>query len=270
MSFTVIKGILAAKIAYDAITNFLAFWNSDEWIISQFQAYQATPEQEPELYELVEKLAQKAEVPTPKIFIYNDQFPNACATGRDAEHAAIVVSSALKNTEDFHDTKLDREELEGILSHEMAHIKNKDVMINTAAAFIAGAMTSLVPIGVLSSKKVDSKDASSKSIIGTGSVLAAALVAEIMQMAVSKQREFIADETGGKLTGKPDVLADALQKLDKVGKGMVTKGATEANSHLFIVNPFGKQVNDLFSTHPSIEERVARLRKQALDMGRSI
>lgn len=270
MSFAVIKGILAAKIAYEAITNFLAFWNSDEWIIKQFDAYPATKEQEPELCELVEKLAHKAEVPVPKVFIYEDQFPNACATGRDAEHAAIVVSSALKNTEEFSTTKLDREELEGILSHEMAHIKNKDVMINTAAAFIAGAMTSLVPIGVLSTKKVESKDSRDKSLIGTGAVLAAALVAEIMQMAVSKQREFIADETGGRLTGKPEVLAEALQKLDAAGKNLVVQGADEANAHLFIVNPFGQKVNELFSTHPSIEERVQRLRKLALELGRSV
>lgn len=270
MSFAVIKGILAAKIAYEAVSNFLAFWNSDEWIVNQFQAYPVTKDQEPELCELVEKLAQKAEVPVPKVFVYEDAFPNACATGRDSEHAAIVVSSALKDTEDFSETKLDREELEGILAHEMAHIKNRDVMINTTAAFIAGAMTSLVPIGVLSNKKVDSKKDTDKSLIGTGAVLAAALVAEIMQMAVSKQREFVADETGGRLTGKPDVLAEALQKLDQAGKNLVVQGANEANAHLFIVNPFGDKVNELFSTHPSIEERVERLRKLALEMGRSI
>ena len=270
MSFTVIKGILAAKVAYDAIANFLAFWNSDEWIIDQFKAVPVTKEQEPELCGIVEQLAQKAGVPTPRVFVYADDFPNACATGRDAEHAAIVVTTALKNTADFSETQLDHEELEGILAHEMSHIKNKDVMVNTAAAFIAGALTSLVPIGVLSAKDVDAKSNRDKSLIGTGAVLGTALLAEIMQMAVSKQREYNADESAGYLTGKPDALAEALEKIDRVGKGLVTGGANETNSHLFTINPFGKEVEEMFSTHPSIEDRVARLRQQALALGRSI
>lgn len=239
--------------------NFFAYWNSDKMVLAHYNAQQVNKNTAPELYGMVENLAKKANLPMPKVYIIDSPVPNAFATGRDPEHAAVAVNSALVDL-------LDKDEIEGVLAHELSHVKNRDILVSTIAASMAGAISTIAQWGMFLGGSRDDEE-NNNPIAAILVMILAPIAAMLIQMAVSRSREYMADKSGGEMCGNPDALADALLKLEAYAKRGVMPNATEATAHMFIVNPFSAaKVQKMFSTHPSTEERVALLRQQAQEM----
>lgn len=242
--------------------NFFTYWNSDKMVLAHYNAQQVDKNSAPELYGIVEKLAQKAQLPMPKVYIIDSPVPNAFATGRDPEHAAVAVNTALADI-------LTKEELAGVLGHELSHVKHRDILISTVAASMAGAISTIAQWGMFLTGGRDENGESRNPIAAILVMLLAPLAAALIQMAVSRSREYEADKSGGELCGDPNALADALLKIEAFAKRRVMPGATEATAHMFIINPFsGVDMKQLFSTHPATAERVKLLREQARAMGK--
>ena len=240
--------------------NFFAYWNSDKMVLAHYNAQQVDERTAPELYGIVAKLAKKANLPMPKVYIIDSPIPNAFATGRDPEHAAVAVNSSLVDL-------LSRDEIEGVLAHELSHVKNRDILVSTIAATMAGAISTIAQWGMFLGGGRDEDGESRNPIASILVMLLAPLAATLIQMAVSRSREYMADKSGGEICGNPDALADALLKLEAYSRRGVMPAATEATAHMFIVNPFtAADVQKMFSTHPSTEERVRLLREQAQEM----
>lgn len=240
--------------------NFFAYWNSDKMVLAHYNAQQVDERTAPELYGIVAKLAKKANLPMPKVYIIDSPIPNAFATGRDPEHAAVAVNSSLVDL-------LSRDEIEGVLAHELSHVKNRDILVSTIAATMAGAISTIAQWGMFLGGGRDEDGESRNPIASILVMLLAPLAAMLIQMAVSRSREYMADKSGGEICGNPDALADALLKLEAYSRRGVMPAATEATAHMFIVNPFtAADVQKMFSTHPSTEERVRLLREQAQKM----
>lgn len=239
--------------------NFFAYWNSDKMVLAHYNAQQVDANTAPELYKMVENLAAKAKLPMPKLYIIDSPIPNAFATGRDPEHAAVAVNSALVDL-------LDKEEIEGVLAHELSHVKNRDILVSTIAASMAGAISTIAQWGMFLGGSRDDEE-NNNPIAAILVMILAPIAAMLIQMAVSRSREYMADRSGGEICGNPDALADALLKLEAYARRGVMPKATEATAHMFIINPFtAAKVQKMFSTHPSTEERVALLRQQAQEM----
>lgn len=240
--------------------NFFAYWNSDKMVLAHYNAQQVDERTAPELYGIVAKLAKKANLPMPKVYIIDSPIPNAFATGRDPEHAAVAVNSSLVDL-------LSRDEIEGVLAHELSHVKNRDILVSTIAATMAGAISTIAQWGMFLGGGRDEDGESRNPIASILVMLLAPLAAMLIQMAVSRSREYMADKSGSEICGNPDALADALLKLEAYSRRGVMPAATEATAHMFIVNPFtAADVQKMFSTHPSTEERVRLLREQAQEM----
>ena len=240
--------------------NFFAYWNSDKMVLSQYKAHQVDENSAPALYGIVKRLAQRANLPMPKVYIIDDQVPNAFATGRNPEHAAVAVTTALMNY-------LSPKEIEGVLGHEMTHVKNRDILISTVAASLAGVITTVSRFALWFGGSRDRNN--NNPIAAILLLILAPIAAALIQMAVSRSREYKADEGGGELCGNPNYLADALEKISQYSTRRTMRNATEATAHMFIMCPFSaKDMQKLFSTHPSTEERVALLRRQAEEMKR--
>lgn len=240
-------GVIIALIV-SALMNLGSYWYSDRIVLSMYRAQPVSAEEAPELYRLVEDLAQKAKIPTPRIYVVPSKTPNAFATGRDEHHAAVAVTAGILKI-------VTRDELEGVLAHELSHIKHRDVLISTMTATLAGAVVMLARFAVF----FGSDD---RGLIPT---LAMAIVAPVaataIQMAISRSREYDADAGAARITGKPEALASALLKLARVAEAR-PMNANPATAHMFIVNPLsGGSIMQLFSTHPPIEKRVERLLK---------
>lgn len=254
-----IKGMTLMLLVSIAM-NFFAYWNSDKMVLAHYNAQQVDERTAPELYGLVAKLAKKANLPMPKVYIIDSPIPNAFATGRDPEHAAVAVNSSLVDL-------LSRDEIEGVLAHELSHVKNRDILVSTIAATMAGAISTIAQWGMFLGGGRDEDGESRNPIASILVMLLAPLAAMLIQMAVSRSREYMADKSGGEICGNPDALADALLKLEAYSRRGVMPAATEATAHMFIVNPFtAADVQKMFSTHPSTEERVRLLRQQAQEM----
>lgn len=234
--------------------NFWAYWFSDQAVLAMHNAVEVTPDQAPELYGIVQELARRGNMPMPKVFLMDDPSPNAFATGRDPEHAAVAATTGLLRI-------LNREELAGVMAHEMAHVKNRDILISTITATLAGAITLIAQWGSLFGGR--SNDSENRGGLGALLMLFLAPVAAMLiQMAVSRSREYQADEGGAQLCGNPLWLASALGKLTTGSQRIPLRSAEThpATAHLFIVSPLsGSMVAGLFSTHPPMEERVTRL-----------
>lgn len=240
--------------------NFFAYWNSDKMVLAHYKAQQVDERTAPELYGIVAKLAKKANLPMPKVYIIDSPIPNAFATGRDPEHAAVAVNSSLVDL-------LSREEIEGVLAHELSHVKNRDILVSTIAATMASAISTIAQWGMFLGGGRDEDGESRNPIASILVMLLAPLAAMLIQMAVSRSREYMADKSGGEICGNPDALADALLKLEAYSRRGIMPDATEATAHMFIINPFtAANVQKMFSTHPSTEERVMLLRQQAQEM----
>ena len=238
--------------------NIYTYWNSDKLVLAHYQAQEVDRRSAPKLYGIVERLAQRAGLPMPKVYIIDSPVPNAFATGRDPEHAAVAVNSALAEM-------LTEEELAGVLGHELSHVKHRDILISTVAASMAGAISTIAQWGMFFGGGSDEDDRNPVATILV--MLLAPLAAALIQMAVSRSREYMADKSGGEISGNPDALADALLKIEAYAERRTMPQATEATAHMFIINPFsGKDMKSLFSTHPSTAERVQLLRQQAAEM----
>jgi heat shock protein HtpX len=244
--------------------NLSGYWFSDKIALSMSGARPVEPHQAPWLHEAVEDLARAAGLPKPRVYVIPTHTPNAFATGRDPAHAAVAVTEGIMRT-------LDAEELHGVLAHELAHIKNRDILISSVAAMLAGALTQLAQIAQLGALfgPRDGDDEGGSSMLATvGLMVVAPVAASLVQMAVSRSREYEADRTAGLLTGRPEALARALLKLER-GNELAPIAASPATAHMYIVNPLtaGAFLASLFSTHPPTAERVRRLEALAATAG---
>ncbi len=250
------SGVIIAFM-FAMVMNFGAYWFSDKLVLRMYSAQEVSESQAPDLYRMVRELALKAGLPMPKVFIVPGDTPNAFATGRNENHAVVAVTEGILRM-------LNREELEGVLAHELTHIKNRDMLIGSIAATIAGAIVMLANMAqwaaIFGGGSRDD-DEEGGGVIGL--ILMAVLApiaATIIQMAISRSREYLADEGGARVSGKPYGLAGALDKLARASQAIPMQ-ANPSTAHMFIVNPLtGKSLMNLFSTHPPIEERIARLR----------
>ena len=237
--------------------NFFSYWYSDKIVLKMYRAQEASPQQAPALFEMVQALSRNAGLPMPKVFIIPQEAPNAFATGRNPEHAVVAVTQGLLNI-------MDRDEVTGVLAHEMAHVKNRDILIGSIAATMAGAIMVLASMArwtAIFGGAGSSDDEGGGGAIGLIAMsLLAPFAAVIIQMAISRSREYLADSTGAGFAGTPEGLARALDKLGRYSKKLPMK-ANPSTAHMFIVNPLsGRSLMSLFSTHPPLEERIARLR----------
>jgi heat shock protein HtpX len=243
------RGMLIALIIAGGM-NFVSYFFSDKIALATYRAQAATREQLPRAYQVVERLTQKAGLPMPKIYVIPTDSPNAFATGRSPRHASVAVTQGILNL-------LNDEELEGVLAHELGHVNNRDILISSIAATLAGAITYAARFTMFFGGGRDERRGG-----GLGALvmmIVAPLAAMLIQLAVSRSREYQADETGAHLTGNPYALASALAKLDAYSK-RVPMQATPSTAHLFIIQPLlGVNVGNLFSTHPPIAKRIERL-----------
>jgi heat shock protein HtpX len=235
--------------------NFISYWFSDKIVLRMYGARQVTESDAPELYSIVRSLVQKAGMPMPKVYIMDQEQPNAFATGRNPKHAAVAVTTGIMRI-------LTSEELQGVIGHELSHIRNRDILIGTIAATIAGAISYLAQMAqwamIFGGHRGDDNEGSSP-VAAFVMMIVGPIAALIIQMAISRSREYAADTGGAELAGNPRYPSGALRKLHMASQ-KIPMHANPATSHMFIVNPLsGRGLLKLFSTHPPIEERIARL-----------
>jgi heat shock protein HtpX len=248
------NGMLLA-LAFAAVLNFVSYFYSDKIALKMYRAQPVTREELPRAYAAVERLTQKIGIPMPKIYVIPNDSPNAFATGRNPQHASVAVTQGILNL-------LNDEELEGVLAHELGHVNNRDILISSVAATVAGAITMLASMGRFAFMfgGMGSRDERRGGGIGALFMLILApIAASLIQLAVSRSREYQADATGAHFTGNPYALASALAKLDACSRRLPMQ-ATPSTAHLFIIQPFlGMSFGSLFSTHPPIAKRIERL-----------
>jgi heat shock protein HtpX len=249
---------MAIALAFALATNLFAYWNSDKVLLSMYGAREVNGQNAPDLYRLVEQLASKAGLPMPRVYITDNPQPNAFATGRSPEHAAVCVTSGLLN-------QVNQEELAGVLAHELGHVKHRDTLTMTITAVMAGAISMLANMAFFMGGGRDRNNP-----LGFVGVLLLSLLAPIaavlVQAAISRSREFDADKAGAEITGRPMWLASALSEIDRAAQRIENHpaDANPATAHMFIINPLhGGGIAGLFSSHPSTEERIARLKVMA-------
>jgi heat shock protein HtpX len=237
--------------------NFFAYWFSDKMALAMSRAREVSENEAPDLHHMVNYLADRAQLPKPRVYIINDHTPNAFATGRNPQHAAVAVTSGLMQL-------LSRDELEGVLAHELAHIKNRDILISSIAAVMAGAISYLATMAQWAMlfggfRGDDDEGGGGNMLAGLAMMIIAPLAATIIQLAISRSREFQADATGAGICGRPHSLANALAKLEQ-GNRREPMDVNPATAQMYIVNPLsGGKIAGLFATHPPIRERIERL-----------
>lgn len=236
--------------------NAFAYWFSDKLVLRMYNAQEVDETSAPELYGIVRRLSSKAGLPMPRVYIIPQEQPNAFATGRNPRHAAVAATEGIIRL-------LTPEELAGVIGHELSHVKHRDILISTVAATVAAAISYLAQMGqwaLIFGGREGGRDRDGSPLAGLLMIFIAPIIAMIIQMAISRSREYSADESGAALAGNPRYLSNALRKLDYASKRIPMERATPATSHMFIVNPLsGKFLMKLFSTHPPIEDRIRRL-----------
>jgi len=259
-----IGGQGGAMIAFfvAAAMNLISYWNADRLVLSMHGAQEVDATSAPELVAMVRELAGRAGLPMPRVYMMDNPQPNAFATGRNPQHAAVAVTTGLLQ-------RMSREELAGVLAHELAHIRNHDTLIMTITATIAGAISMLAQFGMFFGGNRDNNNGGT-GLLGTlAMVILAPIAAMLVQMAISRTREYAADDMGARIAGRPEWLASALAKLDAAAHAIPNNDAERnpATAHLFIVNPLsGQRMDNLFSTHPATENRIAALQQLAGEM----
>ncbi|MGQ9525654.1 MAG: zinc metalloprotease HtpX [Armatimonadota bacterium] len=253
------SGMVTALIIA-GLMNFVMYWFSDRIVLTMYGAQEVSPAEAPELHAIVERLAHQAGLPKPRIYVIPMRQPNAFATGRDPAHAAVAVTEGIVRM-------LTPDELEGVLAHELAHVRNRDILISTIAATMAGAITMIgrmLQYAAFFGGMTRDDDERGGNVIGALALaIVAPIAAIIIQMAISRSREYLADETGAQICGRPLSLARALTKIERTARALPAD-VNPASAHMFIVNPLsGESILSLFSTHPPIAERVARLERMA-------
>lgn len=238
--------------------NFFSYWFSDKMVLKMYNAREVDETSAPRFYAMVRELAQRAQIPMPKVYLIDEAAPNAFATGRSPDHAAVAATTGIVNV-------LTDRELRGVMAHELAHVKHRDILISTVSATMAGAISMLANFAVFFGGR-DSEGRPSNPIAGVAVAILAPLAASVIQMAISRAREFEADRGGAEISGDPAALASALDKIHRYAQG-IPLHAAEAHpetAQMMIMNPLsGGGLRGLFSTHPATEERVARLMEMA-------
>ena len=251
------SGMLMALV-FGGAMNIFSYWFSDKMVLRMYNAQQVDETSSPYLYNMVRELAGRAQLPMPKVYIIHKDQPNAFATGRNPENAAVAATTGILQM-------LSERELRGVMAHELAHVKHRDILISTISATMAGAISALANFAVMFGGR-DEEGRPANPIAGIAVALLAPLAASLIQMAISRAREFEADRGGAEIAGDPNALADALMKIDAFARGipMPTAEAHPETGQMMIMNPLsGGGLRGLFSTHPATEERVARLRALA-------
>jgi len=236
--------------------NFFSYWNSDKLALAMNKAREVSEAEAPDLHRMVARLAGRANIPKPKVYVVDNPTPNAFATGRNPEHAAVAVTTGIMQA-------LNREELEGVLGHELGHIKNRDILISSIAAVMAGAISYLATMAqwamIFGGGRGNDEEGGSNPLVMLVMMIVAPLAATVIQMAISRSREYVADRTGAEICGHPKALASALQKLSNYNAQRPMQ-VNPASAQMYIVNPLkGSSMASLFSTHPPMEERIRRL-----------
>ncbi len=257
------QGALFALLVAAAM-NAGSYWFSDRIVIAMYRGQEIQESDDPELFGIVRSLAQRLRMPMPRLYVIPSESPNAFATGRNPEHAAVAVTAGIRRL-------LDRRELEGVLAHEMAHVTNRDILISSVAATLAGAIMMLANMArwamIFGAGQRDDRDNGGGAFGLLLTVILAPIAAMLIQMAISRSREFQADATGARLIRDPDALASALRKISGYAE-RVPLPASPQTAHLFIINPLrASTLRNLFSTHPPLEQRLARLREIAAQLG---
>ncbi len=250
--------ILVGAIIFSLFMNVLSYWFSDSIVLSMYSAKPVTRNEYPDLWNITENLSITAGIPMPKLYVINERQPNAFATGRNPEHGVVAVTTGLLDI-------LEKSELEGVVAHEMAHIGNRDTLLQTVVVVLVGFVALLSDMflraQIFNSGRDENKAGTVLVIVGLILAVIAPIAVTLIQLAISRKREYLADATGALFTRYPEGLAGALQKISSSSIEM--RKANHATAHLFISNPFsggGKKISSLFSTHPPVEERIKRLR----------
>lgn len=246
-----------------AVMNFVSYWFSDKIVLMMYRAKQVDETDAPRLYAIVRRLAGNANLPMPKVYIVENAAPNAFATGRNPQHASVAATTGILNI-------LTDDELEGVMAHEMSHVRNRDILISSIAATIAGAITMIANVvqwGAMFGGASRGNDEDRGGMVAAiAMAILAPIAAMIIQMAISRSREYAADYAGAQLCKKPLSLASALGRLDQTVRQIPMQGGSPSTAHLFIVNPFHGGMAGLFSTHPPMEERIRRLEQLSREM----
>ena len=254
------KGGMMVMLMISLGMNAFSYWFSDTMVLKMYNAREVSQNEAPQLYGLVENLAANAQLPMPKVCIIESDVPNAFATGRNPSHAAVAVTTGIMRALDYN-------ELSGVLGHELAHVKNRDILTGTIAAMMATVISSVAQFVAFFGGHSDD-DEGGNPIAALVAVILAPLAASLIQMAISRSREYVADHDGALICGNANYLADALEKIEYYAlNGRQMSDATPATAHMFIINPFSGAMSSmkrLFSTHPETSERIARLRAQAV------
>ena len=256
------KGGMVIALIFAAGMNFFSYWFSDKIVLKMYGAQEVSENEAPILHKMIEKLSSRAGIPKPKVYVVPMEMPNAFATGRNPQHAAVAVTSGIMNL-------LSENELFGVLAHEISHIKHRDILIQTVAATMAGAISMIANWAqwgaIFGGFGSDDEEGGNFIMVLIFSIIAS-IAAMLVQMAISRSREYLADEGGAKLTGNPLYLANALRKLHQ-GTMLAPAKVNPATAHMFIVSPLagGRSLMNLFSTHPPIEDRIARLEMMAVN-----
>ncbi|WP_424193105.1 zinc metalloprotease HtpX [Ampullimonas aquatilis] len=247
------SGMLLA-LGFALVSNFFAYWFSDKMVLRMYNAQEVDATTAPQFYNMVQALSQRAGLPMPRVYLINEAQPNAFATGRNPEHAAVAATTGILQL-------LSEREMRGVMAHELAHVKHRDILISTISATMAGAISALANFAMFFGGR-DEEGRPANPIAGILVALLAPLAASLIQMAISRAREFEADRGGAEISGDPKSLANALQKIHHYAQGITlpTAEANPATAQMMIMNPLhGGGLKNLFSTHPATEERVARL-----------
>lgn len=248
---------MTIALIFSIIMNFGSYWFSDKIVLSMYRAKQITRAEAPKFYDMIERLAQSANLPMPKVYIINDPTPNAFATGRNPQNAAVAATTGILQA-------LNDEEIAGVMAHELAHIKNRDILISTIAATLVGTISYIAHMaGWLAMFGRSNDENSGSGIGGLLLIILSPIIATMLQLAISRSREYMADEGGARISRNPLALASALAKISRANQVHHMKNVEPATAHMFIVSPLFGGIGKLFSTHPPIEERIKRLQKLA-------
>jgi len=249
------SGMLLALL-FGGAMNVFSYWFSDTMVLKMYNAREVDESSAPQFYNMVRDLAQRAGLPMPRVYLIDEQQPNAFATGRNPDHAAVAATTGILQL-------LSARELRGVMAHELAHVAHRDILISTISATMAGAISALANFAMLFGGRSDD-GRPANPLAGIAVALLAPLAASLIQMAISRSREYEADRGGAEISGEPDALADALGKIQMYAEGRIPLGPAEAHpetAQMMILNPLsGRGIRGLFSTHPPTEERIARLR----------
>ncbi len=254
------QGGMMIAFLFAVVMNFGSYWFSDKMVLRMYNAQELAPSDNPELFRILQDLTARAGLPMPKVYLVPDEQPNAFATGRNPEHAAVAVTQGILRT-------LTSDELRGVLSHELSHVKHRDILVGTIAATMAGAISMIANMAqwamIFGGGRSSNDREGGSPLAGIVMMIVAPIAAMLIQMAISRSREYMADEGGASMSGTPLSLANALRKLSRKVEE-IPMNASPSTAHMFIVNPLsGGGLMSLFSTHPPMEERIARLEAMA-------